>query len=201
MEQFDDDVLIGLAVGGDGPALATLLAEYEPRLLHYARRRLSEKVRLTAAPEDVVQQTCLEATRLISKLEPKGRRKFYAWLLRIEHHRIQEAVRKHLQRVKLGVARGFDDDASVIGAIEELAVYRRTPSRSAAAHEFIAAVERSLAAMPERYRRTVTLRHVEGLSVEETAARLCDTPANVRRTCDRALASLRKLLISESRFA
>jgi RNA polymerase sigma factor (sigma-70 family) len=156
----DDDRLIRRAVAGDGAALATLLAAFEPRLLRYAQKHLSDRVRLTASPEDVVQETCLEATRLVRGIEPRGRRKFYSWLLRIEHFRIREAVQRHLRRVKVGTAKGFDEDASMIGAIEELAIYRRTPSRSAAAHEFMVAVERSLAKLPDHYRQVVTCRHL-----------------------------------------
>jgi RNA polymerase sigma-70 factor (ECF subfamily) len=201
IDKNDDDLLIRRAVAGDGPALATLLADFEPRLLRYAQKHLSPKVRLTASPEDVVQETCLEATRLVRGLEPRGRSKFYSWLLRIEHFRIKEAVQRHLRRVKIGTAAtGFDDEASVIGAIEELAVYRRTPSRSAAAHEFMSAVERSLAKLPDHYRQVVIWRHIEGLSVEETAQRMGRDRAAVSVLTTRALAALRERLRSESRY-
>jgi RNA polymerase sigma-70 factor, ECF subfamily len=201
MENLDDDHLIRLAVTGDGAALAVLLQEAEPRLLRFARKQLSRNVRLTSAPEDVVQETCLEATRLISHFEPRGPRAFYAWLLRILRLRIRAAVQKHLIRVRHGTAARFDEDSSVINAIEELAIYRRTPSKSAAAHEFIVAVERSLATMPDQYRQVVTLRHLDGLSVEETAARMGKDRATVSVLTSRALAALRERLKSESRYA
>lgn len=200
VQEHDDDRLIRRAAAGDGPALAVLLADFEPRLLRYAQKHLSPKVRLTASPEDVVQETCLEATRLVRGVEPRGRRKFYSWLLRIEHFRIKEAVERHLRRMKVGVAAGFDEDASVIGAIEELSVYRRTPSKSAAAHEFMAAVERSLAKLPDHYREVVTCRHIEGLSVEQTAERMGRDRAAVSVLTTRALAALRERLRSESRY-
>lgn len=203
MEQFEDehDFLVRRAVAGDGAALATLLTEFEPRLLRYAQKHLSAKVRLTATPDDIVQETCLEATRLIRGLEPRGRRKFYSWLLRIEHFRIKEAVQKHLRRVKVGTAEGYDEDTSLIGAIEELAIYRRTPSKSAAAHEFMAAVERSLAKLPDHYRTVVMCRHLEGLSVKETAERMGRDRASVSVLTTRALAALRERLRSESRYS
>ncbi|HZZ41613.1 MAG TPA: sigma-70 family RNA polymerase sigma factor [Tepidisphaeraceae bacterium] len=200
MEDLDDDYLIRLAVAGDGAALATLLHEAQPLLLRRAQKKLSPDLQRLTMPEDIVQETCLEATRLIRGFQTSSKRNLYAWLLRILHLRIQTVAQKHRTRVRLGAAAGFHDDPSIVGAIEELAIYRRTPSKSAAAHEFMAAVEQSLAKLPEQYRRVVTLRHLDGLSVEETAERMGKDHAAVSVLTTRALHALRERLKSASRF-
>src|SRR5207248_1563615 len=76
------DSLIEMASAGDGAALATLLQEYEPKLLEYVRRRLPRAVETLAGPEDIVQDTCYEACRMIQGFRSQGNNSFYRWLIR-----------------------------------------------------------------------------------------------------------------------
>jgi RNA polymerase sigma-70 factor (sigma-E family) len=56
----------------------------------------------------------------------------------------------------------------------------------------------ALAALPAGMRAAVVCRHVEGLSVEETASVLRCTPGNVKSQTARGLARLRELLAEQS---
>jgi RNA polymerase sigma-70 factor (ECF subfamily) len=192
--------LIEMASAGDGAALATLLQEYEPRLLEYVRRRLPRVVETIAAPEDIVQDTCYEACRMIAGFKSQGNNSFYRWLVRIANLRIKAAFQKYRSRRTQSVSSGVSDDSSVLSAIEQLVVYRRTPSGSAVAHEFISAIERSLDRLTPAYREVITHRFIDGLSVEETAARMGKGNDQIYVLSSRALGALREQLRSASRY-
>src|SRR5207248_10680102 len=90
--------LIELASAGDGAALATLLQEYEPKLLEYVRRRLPRAVETLAGPEDIVQDTWYEAWRMIHGFRSQGNNSFYRWLIRFTNLRTKATIQKFRTR-------------------------------------------------------------------------------------------------------
>ena len=82
----------------------------------------------------------------------------------------------------------------------ELAVYERTPSRSALAHEMIGTLQRSMQNLPEDYREAVRLRYIEGMQVIEIAGRMNRTDRAVHMLCNRGLKALRLELRSASMY-
>jgi RNA polymerase sigma-70 factor (ECF subfamily) len=192
--------LIELASAGDGAALATLLQEYEPRVLEYVKRRLPVAVQSLAAPEDIVQDTCYEACRMIHGFRSQGSNTFYRWLIRIANLRIRATIQKYRSHRTYAVSDDVSEDSSVLAAIEQLVVYRRTPSGSAVTHEFVSAVEQSLHRLFPTYREVITCRFIEGLSVNETAQRMGKESGQVYMLSTRALGALREELRSASRF-
>jgi len=194
------ETLIEMAAAGDGAALATLLQEHEPRLLEYVRRRLPRAVESLAAPEDIVQDTCYEACRLIHGFSPQGNNSFHRWLIRIANFRIKATIQKYRTRRTQAVSTSVSEDSSVLSALEQLVIYRRTPSGSALAHEFISAIERSLDRLIPAYREVITCRFINGLSVDETAQRMGKANDQVYVLSSRALGALREQLRSASRY-
>jgi DNA-directed RNA polymerase specialized sigma24 family protein len=97
------------------------------------------------------------------------------------------------------VSNEFKDESSVLAAIERLVVYHRTPSGSAVAHEFISTIERSLYQLVPAYREVITCRFIEGLTVDQTARRMCKENDQVYVLSSRALGALREQLCSASR--
>jgi RNA polymerase sigma-70 factor, ECF subfamily len=192
--------LIERASIGDGAALATLLQEFEPKLLEYVRRRLPRAVGTLAAPEDIVQDTCYEACRMIKGFVSQGGNSFYRWLVRIANLRIKATIQKYRSRRMQAVSTSASDESSVLNALEQLVVYRRTPSGSAVAHEFISAIERSLDRLTPSYREVITHRFINGLSVDETAERMGKASDQVYVLSSRALSALREQLQSASRY-
>lgn len=181
--------------------MATLLQEHEPLLLQYVSRRLPRAVQSLAAPDDLVQETCYEACRMIRDFVPQGQGCFYRWLVRMANLRIKATIQKYRSRRTFDVSNTETEESSALSAIEQLVVYRRTPSASAAAHEFISAVERSLERLIPAYREVITARFMEGLNVNETAARMSKSTEQVYILSSRALGALREQLRSASRFA
>lgn len=200
MSDEGHDFLLNLAIAGEAAALATLLDEYEPELMAYVSRRLPLAVRSQASPEDIVQETNYEACRLIGGFANRGSRSFFHWLKRIANFRIKRVIERYRTRRTYGVEGSGDEDAGVLNALTQLVVYRRTPSASAAAHEFVSAVERALLRLNDDYRQVIHHRFLEGLDVTETAERMNRSNEKVMVLCSRALSALRNQLASVSHY-
>src|SRR5581483_6382681 len=115
---IDQEALLRLASAGDGAAVATLLAAIEPEILKYVNRRLPRSVHSVASPEDIVQDTCYEACRLIHGFVSQGPTSFHRWVIRIASLRVKAAIHKYRTRRTFTVSGAGDDDASVIAAME-----------------------------------------------------------------------------------
>src|SRR3954469_20333626 len=105
------EALIEMASVGDGAALATLLQEYEPRLLEYVRRRLPRAVETLAGPEDIVQDTCYEACRMIQGFRSQGNNSFYRWLVRIANLRIKITIQNFRRHRTHAISTAVSDDS------------------------------------------------------------------------------------------
>ena len=75
-----------------------------------------------------------------------------------------------------------------------------TTSDKLARDEAVRAVQVAVAVLPSDQRAAVALHHLQGQSVEATAAKLCRSPAAVRGLLQRARKSLRELLGRSSRW-
>ena len=193
----DRSVLIQRAVSGDAHALERLLFVEHDRVLGYVRKNLPGDLAASIDPADIVQDTCFEACRLIAGFQSTGDDCFFRWLIAIARNRMLALHRQYRARRTNGSA---DRGARVADALEQLASHRRTPSKSAAAHEFMILLERSLGRLRPDYRRVVTLRHLDGLSVPDTAVRMGKSPEAIYLLCSRALRALRVDLESVSFF-
>ncbi|MGN6726116.1 MAG: RNA polymerase sigma factor [Tepidisphaeraceae bacterium] len=200
MVETDERALICRAAAGDNIALAVLVRRYEPTLLAYAQRRHPPAVHSTISPEDIVQETLYEACRMIPSFVAQGTDAFYHWLLRIANLRIKAAIRKYRGRRTYAVSDRLGDEESVLQALEQLRVYRRSPSASAAGHEFVATVERSLTLLNDSYRKVILHRYIDGLSIDETASRMNSDVGKIYVLTSRALKALRLNLASLSHY-
>jgi RNA polymerase sigma-70 factor (ECF subfamily) len=199
--EFDDEQLVRLAAAGDGAALAMLLQRSETALAAYIVRRLSRRARQVVDPDDVAQETCYEACRLIGSFVSQGTGSFTRWLLRIADLRIKAAIQKYRSRRTYPLSGSLGEQHSLLNALEQLRVYRRTPSTSAAAHEFALKIEESLAHLSSEHQQVITLRFLKGLSVSETAEIMCRRAPNIHMLSFRALQALRLQLRSLSHYA
>lgn len=201
MQPMDQDLaLIERAIAGDMQALESLLHARHDRLIRYVEKHMPPELRGAIEAADIVQDTYFEACRLFSGFQPAGDDSLFRWLVTIARHRTVDHLRAFRARIKLG--RSLQDAAEepVASLLEDLAVYRRTPSRSAASHEAMLALERAIERLPEEHRQVVQLRHIDGLSVEEVAQKMGRTPQAVYWLTSRALAAIREDLRSVSQF-
>jgi len=192
--------LVCRALEGDRDALNTVLAVYCPRLTSHFGPRLPVDLKGLLSIEDVLQEGFADVFRSIAGFR-SGPAAFYGWVVSIVEHRLLDLIRA-ARAVKRGGDWGRLDAEStqVAGLLEQAAAITRTPSISVAGHEAVAAVQEAMARLPADYRQALQLRHIEGLSAAEAAARMGRTEAAVHMLCQRGLRQMVGLLGSESRF-
>ena len=173
----------------DFPLRGVLLAQ-RAAVLAYVERRLPPSLRGAVDPADVVQDVCCEALRRAVSfrpdLDPTGRR----WLYTIARRRItrlMERARLGRQRTESALPAGTKP---VVGLLEQLAVYERTPSQSAAAHETMARVQRALGRLTVAHAAVIRSRHIDRLPAIEVASQMGRTPAAIDKLLQRAMAAL-----------
>jgi RNA polymerase sigma-70 factor (ECF subfamily) len=194
--------LVQQAVVGDPRALQEVLRILRPSVLSYIERKMPAFLGRVVDSQDVVQDTWLEACMRIQQLRIETPGAVYRWLATIARSRLVYLIRLHHSQKRGGdrIQALTPTDGSMATILEELAVYSRTPSASAAGHELMVKIEKSLKRLPEHQAQAVQLRHVEGLSVTEAAAKMGRTEASFLMLCNRGLKGLRAELRSASLY-
>jgi RNA polymerase sigma-70 factor (ECF subfamily) len=173
------------------------LERFRSYLLLLARVRLDPRLRPKLDASDVVQQTLLEAHRDLAQFRGRTVGEQAAWLRQILARNLANVVRD-LRRDKRDVAReqplqaALDASASRLEAW--LASEQSSPSQHAERHEWAVRLAEALAALPEKQREAVVLRHWHGCSLVEIGQRLGCTPAAVTGLLHRGLRNLRRQL-------
>ncbi len=192
----DRDELLRNALCGDSASFGLLLATYTRYLALLARLRIGRDLQGKADPDDLVQETFLEAHRNFGQFRGKTVAEFLAWLRQILAGRLAMLVRHYLgargRDVRLERQIGADLDQSSYGMADVLVSPVSSPSGQAARHEQAVLLADALAALPEHYREVIVLRHLEGLSFPEVAARMQRSGDSVQKLWVRALALLRR---------
>ena len=195
-----EGILLAEATAGDFPALQRLFYVYHKRLLSYVKKHMPVELQQQADPQDVLQDTFFEVSRRIKEFKTDGDDAFFRWIATIARNRIIDLTRMS-RAIKRGGGRpqiGADDQ--LVQLLEQLSVYSRTPSRSAAAHEFMAAFEDCLTRLSDVHQQAIRLRYIDGLSVDEAATKMGRTKGAFHMLCNRGLKALRTELQSASRF-
>jgi len=190
--------LLRRAIGGDRSAMATVLEAHQAALLKYIHRHLPPELCGVMEPGDVLQDVYYDACRQFPGFQDVGENALYRWLLTIARRRMIDHLRRQRARPQNRILAG--DESAVAHLLEELVTYRRTPSRSARSHEFMAALERAIERLPESYRQAITLRYIDRLDSAGIAVRMNRTPQAVYLLCCRGLKAIREDLQSASMY-
>jgi len=155
-----DALLVSEVLGGDKERFGVLVNRYRNLALSYiAARVAAEEV------EDLAQETFMRAFRVLPSLrEPAA---FSSWLLGIANH---VCVDWHRARHRLASL-----DREVAEPAEAAPPFRlppSTPAQQAEAAESQRLVLQCLDKLPEAYRITLVMKHMDGLSCPEIAERL-----------------------------
>jgi RNA polymerase sigma-70 factor (ECF subfamily) len=176
---MDDIKLVARARRGKRTALAAIFDRYYRPIyryvLHYTRH--------SDVAEDLAAQVFLRLTEAL-KRDKGPTEHLKAWLFRTAHNLVIDDARRqtHRNHLPLGDLLLHDDDLSP----EERASLRLTFERAYAA----------LDRLTDDQRAVVVLRFMNGLNRRETAAVLGTTPTAIKGLQQRALASLRDVLVS-----
>lgn len=179
---------------GDGPLDPGRFREY---LMVLARVQLARSPHRKLEASDVVQATLLEAHRKRDQFRGGGPAEMAGWLRRMLACNLVDAGRA-LGRARRDSARErsledqLGDSSALLGAI--LAAPQSTPSRAAERHEQAVLLADALARLPDSQREALTLRHCQGLALEEIGRRMDRTPAAVAGLLKRGLRQLRTLM-------
>jgi RNA polymerase sigma-70 factor, ECF subfamily len=195
----DDSALIAKAVAGNLAAVEVLLHRQRKPLIAYVRQHFPEALRMSTEPDDVIQDVWLRAIRSFSEFRGGSTQTLYSWLVTIARGVIADQLKGLRATKRKGTrhwidgkfAEGSGEDSSIIRLLKEMALYQRTPSKSAASHELIAALESAIGRLPAEQAEAVRLRYLDGLEIKEIADRMSRTAGSVSMLCNRALKSLR----------
>src|SRR3954464_7387786 len=203
--QPKDEELFMSARGGSGSCLGQLLALYTNYLKLLVSAQLDNRLRARVSPSDIVQESFYEAHRDFGDFRGSSIGEFVVWLRRIVVNNILRVVEQHVLAEKRDVRRevsleeiGRRLEQSTVRLETLLAQQAESPSGCASRREDEVLLADTLAQMPADYRDVIVLRHIEGLSFEEVAARMDRSAGAVRMLWLRALKKMREALKNES---
>lgn len=193
----NQEKLLQSALNGDQAALQQLLVENYSNLSHALRRRIPSALQTTIDEEDIMQSTFVGVFRNLDKFQEGGVEAFFAWVRSIAYARVNDAIRSATRQKRGGGWNKAQGDVvqsaqSYLDLVQLLSDDRRSPSKSAAAHEAVSALQVALASLPEDQRQAVFLRHVEQLTMAEVVEEMGRTEAAVRGLLHRGKEALRR---------
>ncbi len=183
---------------GDQAALGELLERVRPYMTLLAGIQIGKKLRIKADPEDVVQETFLQAQRRFETFRGRTGDEFIAWLQEVLASRLAKLVRRYLGtqsrdiRLEQNISRHLHDSSRMLD--------RMLMDRSAGPVETLSERERAvvlasaLDRLSEDHRRVLMLRHLDGLSFAEVGERMGRTPGAATQLWSRAIVKLREVI-------
>jgi RNA polymerase sigma factor (sigma-70 family) len=154
LAELSDDALLVLYANGDRAAARALTQRLTPRALGYAARLLGDR----AEAEDVTQEAMIRLWRIAPDWR-QGEAQVSTWLYRVVTNLCTDRLRRRQSKGTAPL-----DDAP------EVADSAAGPVAGMIEADRMAALQAALAALPERQRQAVVLRHIEGLTNPEIAA-------------------------------
>jgi len=168
--------------------------------VRYLDRQIPSELRSFIESQDVLQDTLFEAFQRADQFVPDGDDAVFRWMATIARRRVAALLRMQRALKRGGKREAAENLSEVVEALEELARYERTPSRSAMAHEMASAIQDSISRLEPQYRDAVRLRYVDGLSIKEVSGRMRRTEGAILMLCNRGLKALKADLQSKSFF-
>jgi RNA polymerase sigma-70 factor (ECF subfamily) len=195
----DSDELLARTANGDRAALDQLIIRHRAQLRKMVAYHLDRRMRARVDPSDVVQEVLAEASRKLPDYLRRRPLPFYPWLRQMAEARLFELKRRHLRTQKRAVHR---EEPGILALPEEsaaelasrLVTSATSPSQRLLREEARQRVQTALEQLSPRDCQVLELRHLEQLSVAETAAVLGINEGAVKTRHVRALQRLRKLL-------
>jgi len=152
-------------------------------------------IKAKAGPDDILQEVYMDAARQIERFEDRGPGSFLSWLYAILDHKLADARRAahcKIRDVKREMPAPGAPTDSYWNLLDDIYAESGTPSRVVRRDEALSALVACLTDLCETHRQVIQLRFLEGLSVEEVAARLGKSEAAVVALRRRALQVLRR---------
>lgn len=171
--QVEEWFAIQLARQGDSQAFRRLVELYDRRLLYFVRRILGE----SDGALDVMQAVWLTVYRKLRNLRSAAT--FRVWVYRIAHDQAVSELRRKARRPVLLADADIEPPADALVEHEE-------------AVEDAARIHAALPDLSVDHRRVLTLRFMEGMSIEEIAEVVGCSAGTVKSRLHYAKAALRR---------
>lgn len=152
--ETDEDLVVRFRDGEDA-AFETLVKRYEARIRKLAFGYLRDRM----LAEDVAQESFLQAYQRIATLGRPGA--FRSWLYRIAINRAHDELRR---RARKGELAGEEGEERIQQLEEPVSLDRSIEARDLGRH-----LSRAIAKLPEKYRRPLILKEVQGMTYAEIA--------------------------------
>lgn len=191
LRSISDVQLAHLISAGNAGAVRLLTQRNNQRLFRAAWSILKDR----DEAEDAVQSGYLKALEHIAEFG--GRASLSTWLTRI-------VVNEALARLRSAARRKARLERATVLDLDEYrerlmrgSIHYSQPDAALATQQVRAVLEHAIAELPDRFRQVFVLRHVEGMTVEETAEVLAIPPATVKTRLLRARRRLEQALTPE----
>lgn len=193
---MDTNYLLQQVADGDLVAANILLARHRQRLRHMVALRMDPRLAARLDPSDIVQDALAIAHGRLREYASQKPIPFYPWLRRIAWDRLLQMHRHHIDAQRRTIRR--EDRLSLSNEAQALLVDRLTNSSpmcdELVRQEMYARVRDAIARLPDGERETITLRHLEELSFQETATVLGVSLAATYSRYYRAIKALHQFL-------
>jgi RNA polymerase sigma-70 factor (ECF subfamily) len=143
------------------------LESYRPSMVILARMHLDRRLWAKLDPEDMVQQTCLEAVAKWGQFTGTMEQQCKAWVRQILLHNILDEIRKSGREVTLELV-----NQSSVRLLESLAAAHSSPSQRAARNEELDRLAEALLQLTDEQQQAVILHHLHGLKLADVAETL-----------------------------
>ena len=190
--------LLREARAGDAATLGRLLEQYRRYLALIADVQIGQRLRGKVDASDLVQETFLEAHQNFGRFRGTSEPELVRWLRQILAANLADLLRRYLgaQGRDVRLEREIEDafDRSSVLLDRGLVAPTSSPSQQAARREQAVVLADALAELPDDYREVIVLRHLEGLTFPEIAARMRRSLDSVEKLWMRGLARLRQVM-------
>ena len=198
----DERELIERLRAGDDAAFGALVDGYYQSMLHVARGYVATR----ESAEDVVQETFLGVITGLASFE--GRSSLKTWMFRILVNRARSRGERERRTTPFSSLAPVEEDGPVVDPDRFLppghaaaGYWSVTPSRffelpedRMLAGETAAVIAAAIERLPDRQRRVITLRDIEGWDADEVCESLGLSAANQRVLLHRARSAVRAVL-------
>lgn len=176
---MEDNTVIDSVLAGRKNAYAELMRKYNQRLYRVGKAYLDED----ADVEDAMQEAYVKAYQNLASFGQRAQ--FGTWLTRIMINECLRAIER-----KKRAQHHMQQKEHPMSAVE-----KTTPESESMNRELGRYLEKSILALPEKYRVVFMLREVEQFSIEEASEALEISTGNVKARLSRAKEMLRSSLM------
>jgi RNA polymerase sigma-70 factor (ECF subfamily) len=182
-----ESALIQRVCAGDRGAFYDLVRPHERAIYFSAVSILKNE----ADAEEVAQEAVLKAFTNLKSF--RGECKFSTWIIQITINEARMKLRKDRRHLYESIDESAEDDSGDYWP-KDYADWRPIPSQALERKELREALKKGMESLSPKYREVFVLRDIQNLSIQETAAALGISEANVKVRLLRARLQMRDVL-------